>query len=95
MHSKSTWSQVFASTNLYIEHVIEGNLFFSKKNCFLALPIYWSVRNFNIFVFCAFVIDGLDHNELDILILIFGFIVHLLMFGVRLPLFQDCFLSRI
>ncbi len=62
-----------------MEHVIEGNLSLPKNSCFLALPIYWPVRNFNILVFCASVIMGLCQKELDSSLSIYGFVVHLLM----------------
>ena len=70
-----------ASVELQIEHVIEGNLSLPKNNCFLALPMYWPVRSFNIIVFCEFVIVGLDQKALESSLSIFGFIVHLLMLG--------------
>ena len=64
-------------------HVMEGNLSMPKNSCFLAFPIYWPVRNFNRFVFCASVMVGLDQNSLEISLSMSGFIVHLLMFGKR------------
>jgi len=45
--------------------VIEGNLSLPKNNCFLALPMYWPVRSFNMIVFCESVIVGLDQNALE------------------------------
>ena len=69
------------SSELYIEHVIEGNLSLPKNSCFRALPIYWPVRNFNILVLCAFVIVGLCQNAFDSSLSISRFVVHLLMLG--------------
>lgn len=70
-----------ASDVLQIGHVIEGNLSIPKKSCFLALPIYCPVRNFNMFVICASVIMGLDQKLLDKSLSISGFVVHLWMLG--------------
>ena len=85
------WSHVYASIDLQIEHVIERDSSLSKNSFFLALPIYWPVQNLNIFVFCAYVIDGLDQNELDNLVLIFGFIDHLLMLGSSIDIISRLF----
>ena len=70
-----------AYVELLIGHVIDGNLSLPKKSCFLAFPIYYPVRNLNMFIFCASVIMGLCQNLLDSSLLIFGFVVHLLMLG--------------
>ena len=72
---------MFASWELQIEHVMDGNLSMPKNNCFLALPMYCPVRNLSIHVFSGSDIAGLDHKLLDISLSILGFIVHLLMLG--------------
>jgi hypothetical protein len=66
LHFKSTCSHVFASWELHIGHVIDGNLSMPKNSCFLAFPMYCPVWNFSMLVFCEFVIVGLDQNLLDI-----------------------------
>ena len=70
-----------AFVELQMEHVIEGNLSLPKNSCFLALPMYWPVRSFNIIVFYESVILGFDQNALESSLSILGFIVHLLMLG--------------
>ena len=64
-----------------MEHVIEGNLSLPKNSCFLALPMYWPVRNFSMFVFWASVIIGLCQKLLDNSLSMSGLVVHLLMLG--------------
>jgi hypothetical protein len=81
LHFRSTCSHVSVSRELHIGHVIDGNLWMPKNNCFLALPMYWPVRNFRRVVFCESVIAGLDQNLLDNSLFMSGFIVHLEMFG--------------
>ena len=66
-----------------MEHVIDGNLSLPKNSCFLALPMYWPVRNFKRLVFCESIIVGLDQNSLERSLSISRFIVHLLMLGNR------------
>ena len=70
-----------ASRELHIGHVLDGNLWMPKNSCFLALPIYWPVRNFKMVVFCVSDIAGFVQNLLDSSLSISGFIVHLEMFG--------------
>ena len=70
-----------ASVELQIGHVIDENLSLPKKSCFLAFPIYCLVRDFNMFIVCAYVIMGLCQNLLDSSLLIFGFVIHLLTLG--------------
>jgi hypothetical protein len=60
---------------------MDGNLSLPNNSCFLALPIYCSVRNFRMHVFCEFVIARLDQKLLDVSLSILGFIVHLLILG--------------
>ncbi len=69
---------------LQIGHVIDGNLSLPKNSCFLALPMYWPVRNFKMLIFWESVIAGLDQKALDSSLSISGFIVHLLMLGKRI-----------
>ena len=40
------YSHVFGSSELHIEHVIEGKASLPKNNCFLAFLIYWLCHNF-------------------------------------------------
>ncbi len=61
-------------------HVIEGNLSMPKNNCFLLFPMYCPV---SIVVFCESVMARLDQNLLERSLFMFGFVVHLLMFGNR------------
>ena len=70
-----------ASWELHIGHVLDGNLWIPKNNYFLALPMYWPVRNFSKVIFCGSVIAGLVQNLLDSSLLISGLLVHLFMFG--------------
>ena len=81
LHLRSTCSHVSASWELHIGHVFDGNLWIPKNNCFLALPMYWPVRNFSRVVFCEYVIAGLVQNLLDNSLSISGLLVHLSMFG--------------
>ena len=59
--------------------MLDGNLCIPKNGCFLALPMYWPMRNFERVVFCKYVIARLDHKLLDNLLSIYGFIVNLAM----------------
>ena len=52
-----------------------------KNSCFLAIPMYYPVRNFSRFVFCESVIAGLDQKLLEISLSISGFIVYLQLLG--------------
>ena len=81
LHLRSTCSHVSASWKLHIGHVFYGNLWISKNSCFLALPMYWHVRNFSMVIFCGSVIEGLVQNLLDSSLSISGLLVHLFMFG--------------
>ena len=81
LHFRCTWSHVFASNELFMGHVIDGNLSLPKNSCFLAFPIYCPIQCFRRLVFCEYVIVELDQNSLDITLSIFGLIVHLLMLG--------------
>jgi hypothetical protein len=58
LHFRSTCSHVSASKELHIGHVIVGNRSMPKNSCFLALPMYWPVRNFSMLVFCGSVLTG-------------------------------------
>jgi hypothetical protein len=65
LHFKSTYSHVSASKELHIGHVIVGNRSMPKNSCFLALPMYWPVRNFSMLVICESVIVEVSQNLLD------------------------------
>ena len=84
---------MFTSRELHIGHVLDGNLWIPKNNCFLALPMYCPVRNFKRAIFCEYDIVGLDQTLLDNSFSISLFIVHLEMFGnycaIILRFFRD------
>ena len=74
---RNTWCHVSASNELHIRHVIDRNLLMPTISCLLAFPMYRPIRNFSRFVFCEYVIAGLDQISLSMS----GFIVHLLILG--------------
>ena len=63
LHFRSTCSHVSGSSELHIEHVIEGKASLLKNNCFLAFPIYWPCHNFRRHVFCESVMLLLVQNH--------------------------------
>ena len=86
---------MYASSELQIGHVFDGNLWIPKKSCFLAFPIYWPVRNFRTAIFCGSVTIGLDQKLLESSLSIFGFIVYLAMFGNLCAIVTKFFRSHV
>ena len=70
-----------ASSELHIEHVIEGNLSLPKKMLFSCIAHVLANAYFSRLVFCASVIRELYQKLLDSSLSMYGFVVYLLMLG--------------
>ena len=81
LHFRSTCSQVFGSSELHIEHIIQGKTSITKNNCFLTFPIYWPCCSFKKHVFCESIMFLLVQKSLDRSLSISSLAIHLSILG--------------